>query len=271
MRKLVSLLLTAMVLISTLVIAVNLSSSTKSTNLQSITTATKLFQAGNYVQAIGIYEQLIDQGLSDSAVYFNLGNAYYQQGDMGRAMLNYRRANQLDPRDEDIKRNLKIVESSTTTSEDILTTAPGPIQSMAHITQSWLSINETAIFTLTLWFLFFFLIILYRMLKRGRIRTSIGYLTLLVIFIFVFIGVSFGSRIIVEKTQPDAIVIVSEITLNSEPKFESATEFNLKNGTKIRLLDKQGEWVKLSTAGNTIQGWVPASSVEIVNVDAVGT
>ena len=268
MRNILTLFLAAMVLISSLVIAVDLSKSPKSANLESITTANKLFQAGNYVQAIGIYEQLIDQGLSDSTVYFNLGNAYYQQGDIGRAMLNYRRANQLDPRDADIKRNLEIVEGSTAVSEDIQPAASGPLLGMANLTQSWLTINESAIFTLALWFLFFLLFMLYRMLKQGRIRTSVGYLTLLVIFTFTFIGVSFGSRIIVEKTQPDAIVVVSEITLNSEPKIESTTEFNLKNGTRIKLLDTQGEWIKLSIAGNKIQGWVPASSVEIVVLDA---
>ncbi len=267
MRKILTLLLAAMLLISSLVIAVDLSSSPNNSNLESITTANKLFQAGNYVQAIGIYEQLIDQGLSDSAVYFNLGNAYYQEGDMGRAMLNYKRANQLDPRDADIKRILEIVESSTAASEDFQPAASGPLQGMANLTQSWLTINESAIFTLTLWFLFFFLFMVYRMLKQGRFRTSIGYLTLLVMFIFAFIGISLGSRIIVEKIQPDAIVVASEITLNSEPKMESTTEFNLKNGARIKLLDTQGEWIKLSTAGNTIQGWVPASSIEMVAID----
>jgi len=270
MRNILILLITAIVLISSLVIAVDLSSS-KRAGLENIITGNKLFHLGKYDQAIGIYEQLIDQGISDSVVYFNLGNAYYQQGDIGRAMLNYKRAKQLAPRDSDIKMNLEFVERNMISNEDFQPTASGPLQSIANLTQSWLTINESAILSLALWFLFFFLYMVYRILNKGTIRTSIGYLTFLVIFMFILIGASFGSRIIIENTQPDAIVIVSEITLNREPNFESTTELKLKNGTNIKLLDTKGEWIKLSTAGFTIQGWVPASSVEIVNVDFLRT
>ncbi len=43
-----------------------------------------------------------------AALFYNLGNAYYKQGDHGRAILNYRRAQQLAPRDPDIEANLAL-------------------------------------------------------------------------------------------------------------------------------------------------------------------
>ena len=53
-----------------------------------VAAANRLFQTGNYADTTRIYEQLLAQGVEDSTVYYNLGNAYYRQGDLGRAILN---------------------------------------------------------------------------------------------------------------------------------------------------------------------------------------
>ena len=69
MRNMITLLLTGVVLISSLVIAVDISAPQKKINLESFATANKLFEAGKYEQAVGIYEQLIDQGAVNSSLY----------------------------------------------------------------------------------------------------------------------------------------------------------------------------------------------------------
>ena len=265
MRNILTLLLTGMVLISSLVIAVDISAPQNKMDQESFTTANILLEAGKYEKAVGIYEQLIDQGAVDSSLFFNLGSAYYQQGDSGRAMLNYKRAYQLDPRDADIKEAVKIMEESTTGNPG-LPTAAGPIFDIANLTRSWLTINESAISLLALWSISLILLMIYRMLDHGRSRRIIAVLTVFAILIFALFGVSLGSRMFVEKSQPEAVVIASEVVLNWEPKTESSTDLYLKNGARINLLDAQGDWIKLSTAGNTIQGWVPASTVESVSL-----
>ena len=54
------------------------------------------------------YEHLIGElGLRNSKLYYNLGNAYYQLDDIGRAIVNYRRAERLDPGDANLLRNLE--------------------------------------------------------------------------------------------------------------------------------------------------------------------
>ncbi|MEZ4519126.1 MAG: tetratricopeptide repeat protein [Chloroflexota bacterium] len=41
-------------------------------------------ESGHTTEAIEIYEQLIAAGARDSALYYNLGNAYYRQGRHGQ-------------------------------------------------------------------------------------------------------------------------------------------------------------------------------------------
>jgi len=71
-----------------------------------------LFQKGNevyaleeYGKAIDLYEQCLQQAAT-SALHFNLGNAYYNTGDIGRAVLNYERSLALSPGNQEAKANL---------------------------------------------------------------------------------------------------------------------------------------------------------------------
>ena len=65
-----------------------------------------------YDQAILLYEKIIDQGgVRNARLYYNLANAYLLKEDLGRAILNYRRALQLDSSDLNIQKNLTFARS----------------------------------------------------------------------------------------------------------------------------------------------------------------
>jgi len=67
---------------------------------------------GLYARAILLYEKLIEQGsVRNAKLYYNLGNAYFLTDDIGRAILNYRRALQLDSADVNIRNNLAFARS----------------------------------------------------------------------------------------------------------------------------------------------------------------
>ncbi|MCZ7672749.1 MAG: tetratricopeptide repeat protein [Chloroflexi bacterium] len=59
--------------------------------------ANSLYENGRFAEAAQAYEQLVKRSVHDSAVYYNLGNAYFRQDDIGRAIFNYQRAAQLAP------------------------------------------------------------------------------------------------------------------------------------------------------------------------------
>lgn len=58
------------------------------------------------------YERLIREGgIRNARLYYNLGNARFRMDDLGRAILNYRRAERLLPGDDNIGRNLEYARS----------------------------------------------------------------------------------------------------------------------------------------------------------------
>jgi hypothetical protein len=65
-----------------------------------------------YEKAILNYEKVISDGrIENPKLYYNLGNAHLLNGDIGNAILNYRRAERLDKADTNIQKNLAFARS----------------------------------------------------------------------------------------------------------------------------------------------------------------
>lgn len=71
--------------------------------------ANSAYDAGEYEAAITIYERLLREGFVAPELYYNLASSRYRQGDYGQAILNLKRAQQLQPRDRDIQHNLYFI------------------------------------------------------------------------------------------------------------------------------------------------------------------
>ena len=171
--------------------------------------ANQLYEAGHYPEAIQMYEQLLDQGLEDSALLYNLGNAYYQQSDTVQAIINYQHAAQLAPRDPDIRANLELA----------LSQAPIPMQAsdygrigaVAEFTQPWLSLNELALISLGSWFLLGLLILAWRGLQPGSARTVVQYATVVTLALVLVSVFTLGSRMMVDNTQQAIFTLQPQI------------------------------------------------------------
>jgi len=65
-----------------------------------------------YQKAILNFEKIMDQGqVKNAKLYYNLANAYFLHGQIGKAILNYRRALKIDDSDENIQKNLAFARS----------------------------------------------------------------------------------------------------------------------------------------------------------------
>ena len=202
-------------------------SSGETADTATVDAANQLYVSGYYGEAARIYEQEIARGVQDSAVYFNLGNAYFQQGDMGRAVLNLQRAAQLAPRDADIQANLDLARQQTT---ELFATEPeGPVAILAAITD-WMTLNEAAVVVLGMWFLLGFLILAYREANGPRGRRMAQTLALVVLVLMLLAGVSLASRSFIQQTQPPGVVVMPSVAISDGPGTGSADRLQPKRG-----------------------------------------
>ena len=67
------------------------------------------YGAGRFQEAIALYQQAIASGETTAALFYNLGNAQYRAGDLGRSILSYERALALEPQHPEAEANLRLV------------------------------------------------------------------------------------------------------------------------------------------------------------------
>ena len=260
-HKNLSLIVIGLILLAGLAVAVVVLTSAKKADANAVEAANQLYVAGHYAEAAHIYEEQLARGVQDSAVYYNLGNAYFQQGDLGRAVLNLERAAQLDPRDADIEANLALVREQTTelfAAEE----APGPVTVLADAT-GWLTQNETAVLVLALWFLFVFLLMGRRQAESGRARRFFQSAAVLVLVVLLISGVSLASRSFIEQTQPAGVVVSPSVAVSSGPGAEFVTGLSIDAGTAVQVAEQQGEWLRLALPDGAGASWVPLAAVEM--------
>lgn len=68
-----------------------------------------------FLQAANKYQLLVDSGISNADLYFNLGNSYLQSDQLGRAIANYERALKLQPDNRQFQANLNAAQAMVQT------------------------------------------------------------------------------------------------------------------------------------------------------------
>jgi tetratricopeptide (TPR) repeat protein len=220
--------------------------------------ANQSYEAGKFGEAAAIYEAIVEARIYNSDLYYNLGNAYFKQGDLGRAILNYRRAQRLTPRDADVAANLNFARAQTV---DQLETTGGELTNLVQAAEEWLTLNEALVLALALWVLICYFAVLTIILPR--LRPIFGWV-MAVLALFLMIGlISIANRLYTEWRYPPAVIVAPEVDITSGPggSEQYLVEFTLHAGTEVRLLEERPGWRRISLPGNP-QGWAPAEAVE---------
>ena len=76
--------------------------------------ADSAYTADDFATAARLYTEAIDSIGSSATLYYNLGNAYYRMGNLGKAIVNYERSLRLDPTNQDARENLAFVNARIT-------------------------------------------------------------------------------------------------------------------------------------------------------------
>jgi tetratricopeptide (TPR) repeat protein len=214
--------------------------------------ANKLYEEGKYSQSAAVYEELLRASHVSPAIYFNAGNAWFKAGQIGRAIYDYRHAEQLAPRDPDIRANLAIARAKAGAGSASL---PG-----SRWTR-WvgrLTLNEWACAASVATALFF-LLLTARQISPSFGKSSGGLAGLLAaasVWLLICLGLSINQRLL-EKS---SIVIVPEAVARRGPLEESQSAFTAHDGTEMMVLGRDGDWLQVSDAARQI-GWLQQKDV----------
>ena len=221
--------------------------------------AATAYESGNYAAAINIYQALVDQGQTAFELHYNLGNAYYKSQQIPEAILQYEKANKIDPANPDLQHNLALAQSKTVDRIEMI-----PVPELVSGYKSF--VNQTpadrwGTFSLLAFFLGLgallgFLLVTPRALKQ--VFFGIGIVLFVATLFFFFLGWQQQNWL---KTQKEAIIFEPSITISSTPGTDGSELFVLHAGTKVRILERFKDWVRIRIGdGNT--GWLPQHTIK---------
>lgn len=226
-----------------------------------IAEAEQLYRDNNFPAVVEIYENLIRQGWASGEIYYNLGNAYYKQGELGRAIINYERARRYLGKDPDLELNLKIANLHV---PDRIEPLPRLFviklfQAVSDLctVRTWgilLSAAEWVLLGCLAGLLF---------LRRPSLRRLLSSLFLFATVLAVFSAVFFVSGYSSAVKNLDGIVLVGLVEVRSAPEEASTELFTLHEGVKFRVMRQVAGWAEIHLADGK-RGWIPASAFEII-------
>jgi tetratricopeptide (TPR) repeat protein len=250
-------LLVLALLLSFLLVSCGVTAATEDSLLQ----ANRLYEKEQYDEAILVYQKLVQNGIHDAIVYYNLGNACYKNADIGCAILNYRRAQRLQPRDLDIKTNLTLARAQTA---DLLELEPKIFPAFVYgFLSDWNNANENALFTLAAWVILCLAVSGSILARRKRAWNPI--IILLTAALFLMSSASLGIHMVQIFGPPQAVIQAEIVDVRSGPGESYITEFQLHAGAEVQVIEPRSGWLRIQAPGD-LQGWAPAESLETLQV-----
>ena len=224
--------------------------------------ADKAYQENKYAEAIKMYENILATQGESAVVYYNLGNSYFKEKNMAKAVLNYERALLLNPGDADIRFNLdmarsKTVDQITPATEVFIVTWINSLTNMQS-ERGWAKIGIVSFICLLVG------LALYIFSKRLFVRKIgfIGAIVLLVVTVCANLFARQQKNELMDRT--GAIVMSPTVTVKSTPDKSGTELFVLHEGTKVFVEDNSMKGWKEIRLEDGNKGWNPTEAIEII-------
>ena len=215
--------------------------------------ANEAYKQKNYIQALNLYSQLINQGIDNPYLFYNIGNTFYKLNQPCKAICFYKKALRLLPRNKEIKQNLQFIQTSLGIKEQAL---PWWNKIILYPVL-WLTINELSIILAILGGILAIWLIFYQITSFSSIQFKLIGIISLIIFIFtaIYWGIDAYNYWYINK----GIIIKDNIIARSGPGEDYMDIVKLREGTQIIIRTKQEGWFQINISKG-VEGWIPQDS-----------
>lgn len=222
-----------------------------------VASANHLYAEQKYEEAVAAYESVLESGFDNGYLHYNLGNACYRAGKIGKAVLHFLKAQKRLPREEKVEANLLFALQKTVDQTDWQ--FPNAWAALFF----WLEdvtleehIGTLIGVNLVLWLAWSVLILHPSYATRLARNMALG--------LFGLVLVSALARFAYDAGHRYAVVLAKDIAVHAEKGSEKPVLFRLHEGAIGKIVEEEGGWYRL-TLPDESGGWVRAED------DQVGT
>jgi tetratricopeptide (TPR) repeat protein len=210
--------------------------------------ARKAYEQGDQEAAVAGFERALQGAPGGVGVLYNLGNARFRQGEMGRALAAWRQAQWITPRDPALRHNLDLIRRRLSQSEP-----PFWKQWLLLLTlDEWAAVAGVLVWVWSGWQIFI-------RIKPRLADSGSGVRWLLGAVAAVALGGWVTAWILVQQG-PNAAIAGKEVPARFGPLEESDIAVNFADGTEVRVEQYRNGWVRVSDAEGR-GGWIPGLQV----------
>ncbi len=214
-----------------------------------------------YLAAAAGYEKIIaDGGIHNAKLYYNLANSYLMSDDLGRAILNYRRAQLLDTANPDIHKNLNFARSKRA-DQFAVTTQKKVVQRLFFwhydfSMQTRFFLGGMCMTILCLWLILRLWIVKWPAVVQVCIVMLIG-----VIAMATSVAVEQYGR----AENRSGVIISAAVTARQGDSDNYPKSFSepLHAGVEFDVLEQRGDWLHIQLS-NDQDTWIPADAAELI-------
>ena len=218
----------------------------------------QLYADGKFAEATQKYQAAADTGFKNWVLEYNLGNACYRAGQLGKGILHYERAFRMNSGQSDVIYNLNLATTKAGDPELPSTALPALAWRFFYL----LSVNSLTLLT-SLLFIFFCVVGGFALAGRNFLAAD---LALGLGVLLIALSGWLGARIyILEK--PIGVVVTSVAEVRSGPNTTYPANFTVPEGHRVLILEEQEPiqgWLEIGVPAEGLKGWAPDSSVEVI-------
>lgn len=251
------------VTVVTLLLSLGASMNIQAKDLDSLWTAgVQAYTDGKFSDASAAWTFIEESGQKSAKLYYNLGNAWFKQGNYPKAILNYERALRLDPSYSDARYNLEF--TSNFVQDKIEPVPEFILKSVARKVCYVMGSNAWAVI---------FLVLLAAALVMGLLfllgssvgKRRAGFYCGIVLLLLSAGALSFSIWQKSDSVKTDTAIVMSPVSsVKSSPSSGSSKDlFVIHEGTKVTILDEVGSWKNIALADGR-QGWITSNELEVI-------
>jgi tetratricopeptide (TPR) repeat protein len=232
------------------------------------TAAEALFNQGNEAYSKGdfdaaekAYHGVMDLGIHNWRVYYNLGNACFRKDEIGNAILYYEKALRLQPGDADARENLRF--ASLRIRDRIPPDSTPFLIALLSRGVDWLSLEQVTRVFLVIYLLAMAMLSAWIALRGSR--WSIPLAGLGAVLLAGALGAG-GWMVLQAQSRhatDQAIVLSEKLEVYSGPGSDNTLLASVHEGTKVRIHARRDRWAQV-TLPDGRSGWLLGEALGVI-------
>lgn len=227
--------------------------------------AAEAYRSNDFAKSIQLYEQVVAQIVHENKesaeIYYNLGNAYFRNGETAKAILNYERALLLNPGDSDIRHNLRF--ARTRLEDKIDASDKFFLNNWVNELMNLFNSNKWASIGIGFFIALLISLSAYFFVRIVWVRKTGFYAAIIFLFLMIISNSFAFSQKNSRLNRKTGIIMSASASIMASPDANSQELFRLHEGTKVKVKKNDANWIEIEIANGSV-GWTSKENVETI-------